>query len=120
MTGLTTKAHIAQLVFASAPVGTSIIYLDNVLFSKKPVVGLAAFEQETIGVFPNPASNNLNITTKNNIQDVAIYNALGQVVLTTTPNANTVNVDITSLPNGFYTVKASINGVDTFKKIIKE
>jgi hypothetical protein len=120
MTGLTTKSNIAQLVFASSPTGTSIIYLDNVLFSKKTSVGVSSIAQETIGVFPNPASNNLNITTKNNIQDIAIYNALGQVVLTTSPNTNTVNVDITSLPNGFYTVKASINGVDTFKKIIKE
>jgi hypothetical protein len=120
MTGLTTKKNIAQLIFASAPVGTSIVYIDNVLFSKKTSVGVSSIAQETIGVFPNPASNNLNITTKNNIQDIAIYNALGQVVLTTSPNANTVNVDITSLPNGFYTVKASIDGVDTFKKIIKE
>lgn len=120
MTGLTTKAHIAQLVFASAPVGTSIIYLDNVLFSKKPVVGLASFEQETIGVFPNPTSNNLNITTKNNIQDIVIYNSLGQAVLTTSPNASDVKIDIASLSNGLYTVKATINGVDTFKKIIKE
>lgn len=119
-TGLTSKKNISQLVFSSVPAGTSIVYLDNVLFSKKPSVGVSSIAQETIGVFPNPASNNLNITTKNNIQDIAIYNALGQVVLTITPNTNTVNVDITSLPNGFYTVKASINGVDTFKKIIKE
>jgi hypothetical protein len=45
---------------------------------------------------------------------------MGQVVLTTSPNTNDVNIDIDSLPNGFYTVKATINGVDTFKKIIKE
>jgi hypothetical protein len=120
MTGLTTKSNIAQLVFASAPVGTSIIYLDNVLFSKKPAVGLASVEQVRVGVFPNPASNKLNITTTNNIQDVVIYNSLGQVVLTTSPNASDVNIDIATLPNGFYTVKASVNGVDTFKKIIKE
>ncbi len=120
MTGLTTKSNIAQLVFASAPVGTSIIYLDNVLFSKKPAVGLASLEQVRVGVFPNPASNKLNITTTNNIQDVVIYNSLGQVVLTTSPNASDVNIDIATLPNGFYTVKASVNGVDTFKKIIKE
>ena len=120
MTGLTTKSNIAQLVFASAPVGSSIIYLDNVLFSKKPAVGLASIAQETIGVFPNPASNSLSITSTKNIQVVTIYNALGQAVLTTSPNANNATVDIAALPNGLYTVKASINGVDAFKKIIKE
>jgi len=120
MTGLTTKSNIAQLVFASSPTGTSIIYLDNVLFSKKSSVGVSSITQETIGVYPNPANNSLNITTTKDIQEIVVYNSVGKVVLTTSPNTNNVNVDITSLPNGFYTVKASINGVDIFKKIIKE
>jgi hypothetical protein len=90
------------------------------LFSKKPAVGIASIEKEVIGVYPNPASKSLTINTTKDIQSVVIYNALGQVVLTTSPNTNDVNIDIDSLPNGFYTVKATINGVDTFKKIIKE
>ncbi len=118
--GLTTKSNIAQLIFASVPVGTSIAYIDNVLFSKKSSVGIASIEQELVGVYPNPASKSLTINTLKDIQSVVIYNALGQVVLTTSPNTNDVNIDIASLPNGFYTVKATINGVDTFKKIIKE
>lgn len=118
--GLTTKSNIAQLIFASAPVGTSIAYIDNVLFSKKSAVGMASIEQELVGVYPNPANKSLTINTLKDIQSVVIYNALGQVVLTTSPNTNDVNIDIASLPNGFYTVKATINGVDTFKKIIKE
>jgi hypothetical protein len=120
MTGLTSKANIAQLIFASAPTGTSIIYVDNVLFSKKPSVGLASVEQEVIGVYPNPASKSLTIHTLKDIQNVVIYNALGQAVLTAAPMSNDVNLDIASLPNGFYTVKVSINGVDSYKKIIKE
>jgi hypothetical protein len=118
--GLTTKSNIAQLIFASVPVGTSIAYIDNVLFSKKSAVGMASIEQELVGVYPNPANKSLTINTLKDIQSVVIYNALGQVVLTTSPNTNDVNIDIASLPNGFYTVKATINGVDTFKKIIKE
>jgi hypothetical protein len=38
MTGLTTKSNIAQLIFASIPVGTSVIYLDNIMFSKATVL----------------------------------------------------------------------------------
>ncbi|MFN5884188.1 MAG: hypothetical protein ACK445_02505, partial [Bacteroidota bacterium] len=37
-TGLTTKANIAQLIFASVPSGSSIVYIDNVMFSKNTVV----------------------------------------------------------------------------------
>nr|MCE2787258.1 hypothetical protein [Sphingobacteriales bacterium] len=36
--GLTTKANIAQLIFASVPSGTSVVYIDNVMFSKNTVV----------------------------------------------------------------------------------
>jgi len=119
-TGLTTKSNIAQLVFASAPAGASIAYIDNVLFSKKSASGISAINTETVGIFPNPANNNLYISTKNAIQDIVIYNSLGQVVITASPNANDVNIDIAKLSNGFYTVKSSINGVDSFNKIIKE
>jgi hypothetical protein len=42
-TGLTTKAHIAQLVLSGAPAGT--VYIDNVYFSKKgSTLSLASFE----------------------------------------------------------------------------
>lgn len=119
-TGLTTKSNIAQLVFASVPSGTSVVYVDNVLFSKKAVTGLASLNAETVGVFPNPASNSISISTTNNIQQVVVYNSLGQVVLTASPNTNAVTVDIADLSKGFYTIKSTINGVDTFNKIIKE
>ncbi len=120
MTGLTSKANIAQLIFASAPTGTSIIYVDNILFSKKPSVGIDAIEQEVVGVYPNPASTSLTINALKDIQSVVIFNTLGQEVLTASPLNNDVNLNIASLPNGFYTVKVSINGMDTYKKIIKE
>lgn len=119
-TGLTTKAHIAQLVFASVPSGTSIVYLDNILFSKKTQTGVASVKLNTIGVFPNPANNSFTITSINAIQEITLYNALGQSVLTTSPNATNASMDITALPNGVYTVKASINGSESFSKLVKE
>jgi hypothetical protein len=118
-TGLTTKSNIAQLIFASSPAGASVAYIDNVLFSKNPVTGLSTTELETVGIYPNPANNSLSITTTNNIQNITIYNSLGQVVLTASPNANIVNIDIADLPMGFYTVKSSINGVETINKLVK-
>lgn len=120
MTGLTTKSNIAQLIFASAPVGTSIIYVDNVLFSKKALVGIGANKAELVGIYPNPSNGVLNITAQKDIQNVVLFNSLGQVVLTNSANDKEVKVNISDLPNGFYTVRTSINGVDTFSKIVKE
>lgn len=37
-TGLTTKSHIAQLIFSGAPAGSGIVYIDNVYFHKVPFV----------------------------------------------------------------------------------
>jgi hypothetical protein len=120
MTGLTTKSNIAQLIFASAPIGTSIIYVDNVLFSKKAIVGIGSNKAELVGIYPNPSNGALNITAQKEIQSVVVYNSLGQEVLATTANDKLVKMDISSLPNGFYTVRTSINGVNTFNKIVKE
>ncbi len=119
-TGLTTKSNIAQLVFASVPSGTSIVYIDNVLFSKKMQTGLASTKTENVGVFPNPANKSFTITSANAIQEITIYNTLGQAVLSNSTNSNNINVDIATLPNGIYTIKATINGVDTFNKLVKE
>ena len=119
-TGLTTKANIAQLVFASVPSGTSIVYIDNVLFSKKMQTGLASVKSEKVGVYPNPANKSFTITSTNAIQNITIYNALGQAVLNSLTNSNNVSMDIATLPNGIYTIKVTINGVDTFNKLVKE
>ncbi len=119
-TGLTTKANIAQLIFASQPTGTSIVYIDNVLFSKKAQTGLASVKLEKVGVFPNPTNNTFTVTSTNAIQEVTLFNALGQAVLVSSPNATSASMDIANLPNGIYTIKATINGVDTYNKLVKE
>ena len=119
-TGLTTKANIAQLVFASVPSGSSIAYIDNVLFSKKTQTGISNVNAVSIGVYPNPANNTFNVTSAGTIQEVTIYNTLGQAVKTIEANNNLVNVDISTLPIGVYTIKTTVNGSENFSKLIKE
>ncbi len=120
MTGLTTKSNIAQLIFASSPAGASIAYIDNVMFSKNPITGIGSVEQDIVGVYPNPAKNTLYINTTNTLQEVVVYNSLGQVVLTSAFVDRNAGMDITQLPFGVYSVKVTINGVDSFSRFIKE
>jgi hypothetical protein len=119
-TGLTTRGNIAQLIFASQPTGTSTVYIDNVLFSKKAQTGLASAKLEKVGVFPNPTNNTFTVTSTGAIQEVILFNALGQAVFTSSPNATSASMDIANLPKGIYTIKAIINGVDTYNKLVKE
>ncbi len=120
MTGLTSKSNIAQLIFASSPTGSSIAYIDNVLFSKTALVGVNSKKAEKISVYPNPSNGVLNITSEKDIQSVVVFNSLGQVVYTTEAGANFVKINVENLPSGLYTLRTSINGVNTFSKFIKE
>lgn len=120
MTGLTTKSNIAQLIFSSVPAGGSTAYIDNVLFSKKSLVGINSNKTENVGVYPNPTNGSLNITADKEIQKVEVFNSIGQLVYSTDANAALIKVDLSNLPNGLYTVRTEINGVNTFNKLVKE
>ena len=67
-------------------------------------------------VYPNPMSNVLHIES-NNVQDVTIFNAVGQQVLFV---ENTNEIDVESLSEGLYFVKISdMKGNSIVKKIVK-
>ena len=69
---------------------------------------------------PNPVKDILNLSVKSNTQvsSVSIYNAIGQLVLTTAKPEN--NIDISSLKTGNYIIKVfSDKGINT-SKFIKE
>lgn len=71
-------------------------------------------------VYPNPARDYVNVTSKVNMTKVELYNTLGQVVYSSNVNANTVNVPVSSLNNGTYFVKAYANNMVVTKKIVVE
>ncbi len=62
----------------------------------------AAFE---IALFPNPATDILNITSSETISEIEIVNTLGQVVYRTDVNADNAVCDVNGLANGVYVVK---------------
>jgi len=78
-------------------------------------------ENETaFSYYPNPVKGTLNLKAQNNIQNVAIYNMLGQEVLRNTPNTLESNVDMASLQTGAYFVKVTINDATQTIRIIKQ
>lgn len=75
-----------------------------------------------ISVFPNPATDILNITSSEEISSVEIVNDMGQIVLQADVNADNVVCDVKGLTAGVYIVR--IHGTDTAiicqRKFIKE
>ncbi|MXN93071.1 T9SS type A sorting domain-containing protein [Flavobacterium sp. Sd200] len=86
----------------------------SVTLSNKPFSLL-----NSISLYPNPAGNMLNISVPKgvDINQVAIYNALGQKVLQA---SNTTGINIASLANGIHFVTLVTNAGTTQLKFVKE
>ena len=56
-------------------------------------------------LFPNPATNILNITSSETISEIEIVNTLGQVVYRTEVNADNAVCNVNGLANGVYVVR---------------
>ncbi|MCF6129307.1 T9SS type A sorting domain-containing protein [Flavobacterium sp. AS60] len=90
------------------------------VISVQTTLGTADFDLKNVVVYPNPVKDILNISIDRNITAVALYNVLGQQVLTKFFNSNEVAFDISNLTAGTYFVKvASDTEVKTIK-IIKQ
>jgi hypothetical protein len=71
-------------------------------------------------LYPNPVNDRLNLSAKDNIDELSIYNLLGQEVLRTQPKGLTTEVDMTSLPTGMYVVKVKIGEQLGSYRVVKE
>ncbi|MFN2428512.1 MAG: T9SS type A sorting domain-containing protein [Cryomorphaceae bacterium] len=98
-----------------------VVYFDNVVFSDGETIGVEELRAEGIEVFPNPSTDFWNVQSENqSIEQVQVFNNLGQVVWSATPNATTARIDASQLAQGLYiTQLKTANGFRTIK-LIKE
>ena len=78
-------------------------------------VGINDYKPLQISVYPNPVTDHLNIVNPDgNIQTVTLYNASGQLVLQTAVSSSPIlEINVSSLPNGFYIGTATMNNQQT-------
>jgi len=69
--------------------------------------------------FPNPVNNNLTLTAQKDINNIAVYNMLGQEVLRTAPNTMNTEVNMSALQTGAYFVKVTIGNTTETVRVIK-
>ncbi|MCD6010533.1 MAG: C-terminal target protein [Flavipsychrobacter sp.] len=72
-----------------------------------------------VNIYPNPATDVLNIAAGAKITNVTISNVLGQAVYTREGSAEKVTVDISSLPSGSYYVILKGHNEVTARHFIK-
>jgi hypothetical protein len=78
------------------------------------------FNSATFAAYPNPVKDVLNLTYDKNISNVAVFNLLGQQILTKSVNATDSQVDMSNLTSGTYFVKVTADDEVQTIKVIKQ
>lgn len=91
------------------------VWIDNVRVMN--ATGLEELDSE-FSIYPNPATDVLNISTANEVQRVEIFNMQGQLVKVETGEVTSVSVK--DLANGMYTLKLTTDNGTSMHKIIKK
>ncbi len=98
-----------------APAANANIGLARV-YNIKSLLASNEFVSQNFNIYPNPTSDILNISLKNNLvlEHVTIYNNLGQVVKTANKNV----IDVSELAKGLYFVEVTTNQGKATKKVV--
>ena len=70
--------------------------------------------------YPNPVNNALTLNAQNNIEDVRMYNMLGQEVMNAQPQAVDSDIDMSSLETGTYFVQVTIASITKTVRVVKQ
>ncbi len=88
------------------------IYTDHIDTADTSDIGIHDYKPLQLSVYPNPATDKLYLTNLDGeIQTINIFNAAGQLVLQHTANCNPlIEINVKSLPKGFYVGTATMEG----------
>ena len=94
------------------------IYVDDI--SIDVALGNGGVVASDFSFYPNPVKDVLNLSYDQNISDVAVFNLLGQQVITKSINAASTQIDMSGLAAGSYLVKVTSENQTKTIKVIKQ
>ncbi len=97
-----------------ATAGEKTYYFDNVNYGSP--LGVNDFQTNNFKMYPNPATNILTLSSKNMIEKVTIYNALGQLIYKQDYSSNEVTISVSNLSKGIYVITSQIIGNEIVTK----
>jgi hypothetical protein len=78
----------------------------------------SAFDSTDFTYYPNPVNDILSISTASTVDNIKVYNMLGQMVVETAPKVSNPQVDMNELQSGVYLVTLEVEGsLQTFRVI---
>jgi len=77
-----------------------------------------SFNSTDFTFYPNPVNDILSISTASTVDNIKVYNMLGQMVVETAPKVSNPQVDMNELQSGVYLVTLEVEGsLQTFRVI---
>jgi hypothetical protein len=110
------RQNLLQLLMQS---NLGVVYVDNIYLYRAATASADTFNTSNVRLYPNPTSTSLTIEAKDAIENIAIYNVIGQEVISKNPMSNTMTLDVSNLQNGLYFVNTTIDGKTATTKFIK-
>lgn len=91
------------------------VLLDNITIAEGDGIEDITSE-DNVSIYPNPANNVINVNAASNINNVEIFNMMGQKVAAFDANDTHVQINTTALSNGMYLMRITTeNGVSNQK-----
>jgi hypothetical protein len=116
--------------YTATQAGTYSVIVTNIItgcsseevfaFVIQETLSINLFESTQINLYPNPAVENIYIETDELINEIIVFNTIGQIVLKNQPNSKAFSIDISNLQNGQYFVTLISNSITETKKFIKK
>lgn len=85
-------------------------------FSMNTSISNSNLSKAFINVFPNPSNNIVNIQSNEEIQQILVYNDLGQKLLELAPNSSIAQIELNL--SGLYSIQIRIGDTIQTKKIV--
>ena len=102
---LNSLSHFSQLILSGAPVGTGVVFIDNVLFFDESQTGVAVNNVHPFTISPNPCEDFLEIKGEEVISSVEIFNSLGQLFMSVRLQEKDSGISMSKLSRGIYIVQ---------------
>jgi hypothetical protein len=105
--GLLTATGNGVVTVGAMTTDGSTLTATTVITISNQVAGMTTLVDEKVMISPNPATSNLQVTSKSPIESVTIYNLLGAIVQV----ENSTSFSIENLPKGMYQIHVNtLNG----------
>jgi hypothetical protein len=88
---------------------TGISKIDEIYVYGKILSGINEINSSAdINISPNPAKDNINISTSENIISISIFDVIGNKITEVSPNSDKTSVNIKNLNKGLYFIQVYV------------